>query len=84
MLIRNALIFSLASLTFCLTTGAVIGAGSGNTPLSLVGCLLTLGPVVAVLLWRQQVLQKLRVFTHDGDFITQSAVHMDRARSPQL
>ena len=82
-LIRNAPIFSLASLTFCLTTGAVIGAGSGNTPLSLVGCLLTLGPVLAVLLWRRQVLQKLRVFTHDGDFMTRSAVHIDMARSPQ-
>jgi len=82
-LIRNLPIFSLASLTFCLTTGAVIGAGSGNTPLSLFGCLLTLGPVLAILLWRRQVLQKLRVFTHDGDFITRSAVHMDMARSPQ-
>jgi len=82
-LIRNLPIFSLSSLTFCLTTGAVIGAGSGNTPLSLFGCLLTLGPVLAILLWRRQVLQKLRVFTHDGDFITRSAVHMDMARSPQ-
>jgi len=82
-LIRNLPIFSLSSLTFCLTTGAVIGAGSGNTPLSLFGCLLTLGPVLAILLWRRQVLQKLRVFTHDGDFITPSAVHMDMARSPQ-
>ncbi len=82
-LIRNLPIFSLASLTFCLTTGAVIGAGSGNTPLSLFGCLLTLGPVFAILLWRQQVLQKLRVFTYDEDFITRSAAQIDMARSPQ-
>lgn len=82
-LIRNVPIFSFASLTFCLTTGAVIGAGSGNTPLSFLGCLLTLGPVFAVLLGRRQVLQKLRVFTHDEDFITRSDVHIDMARSPQ-
>jgi len=82
-LIRNLPIFSLSSLTFCLTTGAVIGAGSGNTPLSLFGCLLTLGPVLAILLWRRQVLQKLRVFTPNGDFTTSSAIHMNTARSPR-
>ena len=82
-LIRNVPIFSISSLTFCLANGAVIGAGSGNTLLSLFGCLLTLGPVLAILLWRRQVLQKLHVFTPNGDFTTSSAIHMNTARSPR-
>ncbi|MEX0270341.1 hypothetical protein AB3R30_14450 [Leptolyngbyaceae cyanobacterium UHCC 1019] len=83
-LIRNAPIFSLASLTFCLTTGALIGAGSGDTVLSLVGCLLTLVPVSTVLIWRRQILQKLPVLFPDKDFIAlESVASVEVARSPQ-
>jgi alpha-1,6-mannosyltransferase len=83
-LIRNVPIFSIASLTFCLTSGALIGAGSGNTPLSLVGCLLTLAPVFAVLIWRRQVLEKFHGLAQESNFIISEPVaSMDIVRSPQ-
>ncbi len=55
----NSSIFSLTSLVFCLTTGSVVGAGSGDTLLSFVGCLITLMPAICVLVCRQQVVLAL-------------------------
>jgi alpha-1,6-mannosyltransferase len=52
----DAPIFSLTSFVFCLTTGAVIGTGSGDTLLSFVGCLITLVPAFCILIYRQQVM----------------------------
>lgn len=53
----NAPVFSLASFVFSMTAGAVIGAGSGDTPLSIAGCFTTLFPALAVLLLRNQAKQ---------------------------
>ncbi|HEY9641126.1 MAG TPA: hypothetical protein V6C57_11630, partial [Coleofasciculaceae cyanobacterium] len=57
---RAAPLFSLTSLVFCLTAGTVIGAGSGDTPLSFIGTLITLAPAMGVILWRQPILQFLQ------------------------
>ena len=51
---RSAPVFCVASLVFCLSSGALIGAGSGDSLLSLLGALFTLAPVIAVLLQRQR------------------------------
>ncbi|MBW4658923.1 MAG: hypothetical protein KME15_09625 [Drouetiella hepatica Uher 2000/2452] len=55
----NASIFSLTSFVFCLTTGAVMGAGSGDTLLSFAGSLITWVPALSVLVFRQQIVLAL-------------------------
>jgi alpha-1,6-mannosyltransferase len=60
----NAPIFTLVSFVFPLTAGAVIGAGSGDTLLSLVGCFVTLVPTFAILLFRRQLLPICQAFTN--------------------
>jgi alpha-1,6-mannosyltransferase len=67
---RNAPLFLLTSFVFCLTTGAVIGTGSGDTPLSFAGTVITLAPAMAVILWRQQAVQTLHKLLKSQDTLS--------------
>jgi alpha-1,6-mannosyltransferase len=64
----NAPVFALTSFVFALTAGAVVGAGSGDTLLSLAGCFVTLIPAFAVLLLRRQVWQIYQGYVKPGAF----------------
>lgn len=56
----DAPLFCIASMTFALCSGLIFGAGSGESFISIFAALLTVFPTIAVLIFRDRVLQFCR------------------------